>query len=203
MESLHNKKIKLAGLILIGLFSVHNIWGQNSHTLSLNYGFGGNMMLVDGFNKEKGFSNDGMYSIGIRYQKNISERIALKTGLDYSRNNVLVAAGYHPYLPEDGESSWDINLLSLPIYINYQPLDFLFIEAGPIIDLQFNIWDSQPTDTQSGIGLALGIGGIYTYKNLCFTLGPFANYHAILQFEPYDRDRLLEMGVKFGIGFNF
>ena len=203
MESTMNKKLKIAGLILICMFSVHNIWGQNTNTISLNYGFGGNRMLVNGFNKEKGFSNDGMYSIEIHYQKNISEVIALKTGLSYSRNSILVAAGYHPYQPENRESSWDIKLLSLPIFINYQPLDYLFIEAGPIVDFQYEIWDSQPTDTQSGIGLGLGIGGIYAYRNFCFTLSPFANYHAMIQFEPYDRDRLVEIGLKFGIGFKF
>lgn len=196
-------KVKLSGFLVIFMLSANSIWAQNKHSFSLNYGFGGNIMLVNGFNKEKGFSNNGMYAVGIRYQRNISKTIALKTGLDYSRNDVLVAAGYHPYLPEEEESSWDIQLLTLPIYINYQPLDYLFIEGGPIVDLQFNIWDSQPTDTQSGIGLGLGFGGMYSYKNFCFSLGPFVNYHAIIQFEPYDRDRLVEIGVKFDIGFEF
>ena len=195
------KTLKLAGFLVIFMLSANSIWAQNTHVFSLNYGFGGNIMLVNGFDKEKGFSNDGMYAVGIRYQRSFSETIALKTGIDYSRNSILVAAGSHPYLPEDGESSWDIQLLSLPIFILYQPIEYLFIEGGPIVDLQFNIWDSQPTDTQAGIGLGLGIGGIYSYKNFCFSLGPFVNYHAIIQFEPYDRDRLVEMGVKLGIGF--
>lgn len=203
MRSLESIELRFTGLILIIILCSSNIWGQNKNIISFNYSLGGNIMLVNGFEKEKGFRNDGMYIIGIRYQRKISETVSFKTGLDYCRNNILVEAGYHPYLPEIGESSWDINILSLPLLVNYQFQNYFFVEGGPIADLQFNIWDSQPTDTQSGVGIGLGIGGIYNYKNIVFILNPFVNYHAIVQFEPYDGDRLVEMGVKFGIGYRF
>jgi hypothetical protein len=202
-----NKNIKerLRNSILLFAFSlsVNNIWGQNNNTISINYGYGGDLMLINGFEKEEGFSNDGMFNIGVYYQHKLSKTIAFKTGLNYSKSNILVAAGYHPYWPEAGKESWDTHMLSLPLFINYQFYKYLFLEGGPMVDLQFNIWDSQPTDTQSGVGIGLGMGGIYNYKNINFTLNPFVNYHAIIQFEPYDRERLFEFGIKCGIGYNF
>ncbi|MFV0591955.1 MAG: hypothetical protein ACK5M7_11270 [Draconibacterium sp.] len=159
-------------------------------------------MLINGFEKREGYSNNGMYSIGLHYQHNLSETLALKTGLEYRKNNIMIAAGYNPDVP-DISGSWDTDILTLPLFINYQPLKYIFIEGGPLVDLQFNIWNNQPTATQSGIGFGLGIGGIYSYKNLVFTLSPFMNYHAIIQFEPTKKERLAETGVKFGFGYRF
>ncbi len=197
------ESLRISILLVAFSLSVNNIWGQNDNYISINYGYGGDLMLINGFEKEEGFSNDGMFNIGVYYQHKLSKTIAYTTGLNYSNSNILVAAGYHPYSPEAGDESWDTHLLSLPLFINYQFYKYLFLEGGPMVDLQFNIWDSQPTDTQSGVGIGLGMGGIYNYKNINFTLYPFVNYHAIIQFEPYDRDRLFEFGVKCGIGYNF
>ncbi len=198
-----SERLRIVLLLIVFSLSITNIWGQENNTISINYGHGGNLMLMNGFEKENGFSNDGMFCMGVFFQHKLSKPIAFKTGLNYSKSNILVAKGYHPYWPEAADESWDIHLLSLPLFINYQFSKYLFLEGGPMVDLQFNIGDSQPTDTQSGVGLGLGIGGIYNYKNISFTLNPFVNYHAIIQFEPYHRDRLFEFGVKCGIGYNF
>jgi len=196
------KYLKFIGLLLILFLFANSIQGQNPHLISINYGRGWNTMLINGFEKREGYSNNGMYSIGLHYQHNLSETLALKTGLEYRKNNIMIAAGYNPDVP-DISGSWDTDILTLPLFINYQPLRYIFIEGGPLVDLQFNIWDNQPTATQSGVGFGLGIGGIYSYKNLVFTLSPFVNYHAIIQFEPTIKERLAETGVKFGFGYRF
>ena len=191
-------------IVLSGFFllSINSIYGQNKHVISINYGIGRNTMLINGFEKREGYSNNGMYSIGLHYQHNLSETLALKTGLEYRKNNIMIAAGYNPDVP-DISGSWDTDILTLPLFINYQPLKYIFIEGGPLVDLQFNIWNNQPTAAQTGIGFGLGVGGIYSYKNLVFTLSPFVNYHAIIQFEPTIKERLAETGVKFGFGYQF
>jgi hypothetical protein len=178
-------------------------FGQNKNIITLNYGIGGNIMLINGVQKVNGFDNDGTNLIGFRYQRKINEILSFKTGLDYIRSNIMVRAGYHPYEPLAGDHSWDIRLLSLPLILNYNFKKYFFVEGGSNVDLQFGIWDNQPTDTQSGIGFNVGIGTIYNYKHLSLVLNPFLNYHSIIQFEPYDYDRLCEIGVRFGIGFNY
>jgi hypothetical protein len=202
-DNLIKGRLRLSILLLIFSLSINSIWGQKNNTISINYGFGGDLMLINGFVKEKGFSNDGMINLGVFYQHKLSKTIAFKTGLNYSKSYILVASGYDPYDPENGEESWDTHLLSLPLFVNYQFFEYLFLEGGPMVDLQFNACDCQPTDRQSGIGIGLGVGGIYNYKNISFTLTPFVNYHAIIQFMPYDRDRLVEFGLKCGIGYKF
>ncbi len=202
MKELINKQYINAILIFILLLSSNVASAQNNNVVSINYGIGWNTMLTNSFKEKEGYSNDGMYSIGIHYQRNLSETIALKTGLEYRKNSIMIAAGYNPDAP-DVNDSWDTDILTLPVLINYQPLKYIFIEGGPLVDLQFNIWNNQPTDTQSGVGVRFGIGGIYKYKNIVFTLSPFMNYHAIIQFEPNEKERLVEMGVKLGVGYQF
>lgn len=202
MKELINKHYINATLIFILLFSSNVASAQNNNVVSINYGFGWNTMLTNSFEEKDGYSNDRMYSIGAYYQHNLSETFALKTGLEYRKNSIKIAAGYNPDAP-DLSDSWDTDILTLPVFINYQPSKYIFIEGGPLVDFQFNIWDNQPTNTQSGVGVGVSIGGIYKYKNIVFTLSPFFNYHAIIQFEPDNKERLAEMGARFGIGYQF
>jgi len=202
LEIVKIKNIKLI-IILIIFFQGHLTFGQSyKNNISLNYGIGINQIYLNGFDKKEGFKNDGTFIIGLNYQKKISKIVYLKTGLDYIRSNVYVNKGYHPYWA-DSYGSWDINLLSFPVTINYTFLDYFFIESGIITDLQFNIWDCQPLETQSGFGITAGFGAIYHYKHFSLTLNSFMNYHSIIQFFPYDRERLCEMGIKMELAYSF
>ena len=79
-----------------------------------------------------------------------------------------------------------------------------FVEAGLLTDLLLNWGEmSAPLDTQSGIGLALGIGYYYNYKKLALSINPFLNYHAIIFCPHYNHDKLCEIGIKLGIGLNY
>ncbi|MFV0267308.1 MAG: hypothetical protein ACK5HT_09255, partial [Draconibacterium sp.] len=125
MNNQLNKALKTLSFLIVLSIAVSRINAQNKNVISINYGRGWNTMLVNGFEKREGYSNNGMCSIGLHYQHNLSETLALKTGLEYRKNNIMIAAGYNPDVP-DISGSWDTDILTLPLFINYQPLKYIF-----------------------------------------------------------------------------
>jgi len=59
-------------------------------------------------------------------------------------------------------------------------------------------------DSQSGLGYGLGAGGKYSFKKMTILVNPLFQKYAILSFDGNDhQERIGELGVKFGVGYNF
>lgn len=79
-----------------------------------------------------------------------------------------------------------------------------FINAGATVDFELNTYQNQPTDKQSGIGLGFGLGGKYDFKNTTVLINPFILEHAVIPFDKVEyQERIIELGIKFGMGYNF
>ena len=203
-------KIRFSLLIIVFSLTASNAWCQKNNTLAINYGCGGNLVLVNAFEKREGYSNDGMFSIGISYQHKLSGTLAIKTELNYSKNNILINFDniqLPPYLAPSSrhfdDSKSTTELLSIPLYINYQFTKLLFIEGGPIIDIYDPRFLTKSILNHIGIGAGIGVGGIYNYNNFNLTLNPFVNYHSIINFSPFNRNNLCTFGVKCSVGYSF
>jgi hypothetical protein len=97
-------------------------------------------------------------------------------------------------------------MISVPFYGNYTFLRYLFANAGVVIDLETKIHrpENRSIDSQSGIGFGFGIGGQYHFKKMTVLVNPFFQKHALVPFaiNKYP-ERLAELGVKLGLGYNF
>jgi len=45
------ESLRISILLVAFSLSVNNIWGQNDNYISINYGYGGDLMLINGFEK--------------------------------------------------------------------------------------------------------------------------------------------------------
>lgn len=167
-----------SGISSIAIFTSKNLVGTGSH------------------------EGTGSASFGMGYARKINNSFSIETGVGYSFYKIESTPSFTGQaVPSTKNTVW---LLSIPLYGNYTFLKYLFVNAGAVVDFETKNTRKQGIDSQSGIGLGFGVGGRYNLKKLTLLANPFFLNHAVIPFvmNKYP-ERLAEIGVKFGVGYNF
>ena len=204
MSTNHQKLIKAAWVsLLICLFSI-NTYSQGKNRMTVYSGISSNAL----FRKENlvGAGSDegkGATVFGIRYLRNLNNSFSIESGLEYSSDKVESSSAFYPGIPRTYTKS-TIGMVSIPVYGYYNFLKYLFINAGPTVDLETNRSENRAIDPQSGIGYGIGLGGNLRFKKISIVANPFFQKHALI---PFSRNvypqKLAETGVKLGVGYHF
>ncbi|SHF51384.1 Outer membrane protein beta-barrel domain-containing protein [Salegentibacter echinorum] len=140
------------------------------------------------------------YEFGLRYLLQITQNLAIETGLNYWRGDVKINPPMNPG-PNLSSRKEKLQITSIPIYANFSFLDYFFINGGPVMDFQSS--DSS-IDDQSGIGVGLGIGGEYSFNNFSVFINPNIRRYAVIPFEEENNhQKLTSFGVNLGLGYQF
>ncbi len=180
------------------------LYSQNNNKISIYYGFSSNELtrkeLLDG---APSYDGKGGNLFGLGYEREIFHNFCIETGLEYSKNSIEITPSFYPEIDLTSRKV-TIEILTIPIYANYTFLKYLYANVGALIDFELNREEYDSTDNQSGIGFGLGIGGKYAFNNLILFVNPFYQIHAVIPFNKENyQQHLNELGLKFGIGYNF
>jgi len=197
------KQLKEISIILMLFFSVSFVFSQEKQLLSVHYGIASNVSLMKaGIVGAASSEGKGAIAIGVNYQKFKSINSSYQIGLFYSNNKFETTPAFYPGIDMTPKKK-EIKMLTLNFFKNYTFLTYAFVNGGFLLDIDMSKKDYAPIDNQSGIGLSLGVGGKFSYKDFEVTINPFINTHAILPFTSEDQQHIWEAGIKFGLGYFF
>ena len=200
------KKIYLFSLFLFTCLFSNITYSQTKNRITVSSGSAANGLFknvrIEGGGNSEG---KGATVYGLRYSRMLSNSFSIESGLEYSINRIQTTPAFYPGIDQTPKKS-SIQMLSLPVYGNYNFLKYLFVNAGAILDFETINSENRSTsvDKQSGVGYGIGLGGKYTFKKMTVSVNPFFQSHAAIPFEKNKYpERLKEVGVKLGIGYNF
>lgn len=147
------------------------------------------------------FHGKEAYSIGLKYQRSISEKFSLETGISYSKYSTLI------HFVDDGFSGdiYDnLSTISIPVLLRrYSPKDFFFrfgsmIEFGLSRKGEYGI-----TDAQTGFGISIGAGKEFVLNKFSLDIAPNLDIHSIIPFSSHlFQQKLFVLGLKIGISYS-
>jgi hypothetical protein len=174
-------------------------FSQQANEINLYYGTSNAELFRKALDGGAGYNVKSFNEFGIRYMHRISDYLFLETGLNYSKSIVEITPEYMGFPVQSYNETMEI--VSVPIYVNYTFWKYMFLDGGFIIDAHIS---DNNFDSQNGIGFGIGIGAKYDFKNIVIYISPNIKTHAILPFSLENHhQRLLESGIQMGIGFRF
>ncbi|HEY9185967.1 MAG TPA: outer membrane beta-barrel protein [Salegentibacter sp.] len=159
-----------------------------------SYGLKTNQSLVG----SPGYDPETGYELGIRYILRLPEGLGLETGIGFYTGDIKITSAP---MPKQTSRRERLQVTSIPVLLNYRFLEYFFINGGPVVDFQNS---DNSFDSQSGVGLSLGIGVNHYIRNFQMFLNPNFRHYALIPFEKEDHHaKLSGLGIQFGIGYNF
>jgi len=190
-------------VILFLLISAVNSYSQSSNRLIVNYGITSQILIGDHLDGAGGQDGKGGNVFGVRYIRTTTGKISLETGLEYSRYQFSISPAFHPGIDMTARKE-NVELISVPLFANYSFAKYLFVNGGLIADFQLNKKTTDAVDRQSGVGLGIGFGGKYDFRAITLSINPYLQQHSIIPIEKSrNQERLLEAGIRFGVGYRF
>ncbi len=206
--------MKLLALVICALFGVGVMaFGQEAQVdkpigkIGVFYSFFGDNELIQSEDLigGPGYSGDKVYTLGMNYLYPFTKWLDFQTGVQYAHHQLTVTPNM-PILPDAELTNYyvsprteNLNVISIPVGVQVTFLKYLFVNGG--FSLDFDTGVSNAFEDQTGIGLHLGCGAHYEFKNkMSLFINPYTKSHSIVSFaSPDDRHRLLEAGVKVGV----
>jgi hypothetical protein len=192
-----NFKLLLCPLLFFSL-GAHS---QATNTISVLYGLSSTSVDIHGAIGDFGYTNKTGMSYGATYSRNFGRIFSLETGvIFYDDKTEINSIEPGRTVINDG----DVKLLTVPIIGRWTFFKYFFIETGLSFDKQTNYTDNSVVSNQSGIGNEFGFGSIYAFKHISFFVNPYWREFSIINFSSNNENRnLMDIGVKFGLGYNF
>lgn len=195
-----NKTLKKLLFPLFLTFFSFSAFSQTQNEVRLYYGFTNSDLLrserIDGATST---DIENSYEFGFRYLLEVTDNLALETGLNYWRGDVVITTAP---MPERTTRSEKLQTTSIPIFANYSFLDYFFVNGGPVMDFQGS--ESESVDPQAGIGVGFGIGVKYEFNKFNIYVNPNFRRYAVIPFEEKNyHQKLTTFGVQLGIGYKF
>lgn len=135
------------------------------------------------------------FSIGLTTLLSINNHVAIETGLIYSKGRFEIK----PWGSHSLKSEEYFTLGSIPLAFRASFFKYFFASGGILLDFDF----SKPGEVhnQSGIGILMGTGFNYDFKNgLSILLSPEIKFHSMLSYKNvFANHRILETAVKLGV----
>lgn len=175
-------------------------FSQNNNELRFYYGVSDSKLLRnDDLTGAGRHDVENFSEIGLRYLGRINNNLAIETGVNYTIADLKITPHFMGEPVQTRAEKFE--LISIPVYANYTLWNFFFINGGPLVDFQRT---ENTTDSQSGIGYSLGIGGKYNFDSFIIFLNPNFKRHAVIPFEKENyHQKLTEFGIQFGLGYAF
>lgn len=206
---------KLQNLLLLTTFFLllsSEVFAQNSFYGKVYYGISDAALLPDEiYYGLIGKDVEGFREFGFRFGKEFNKKWAIEVGL----NSASADIKYRPnpsMMPADELSqsllTENYQLLSFPVLMRYSIFSFLYINAGPILDIQRsdNSFDTQSSGnsvrSQNGIGYLVGISAEHYFKKVGVFVHSHFKRHATIPFGSTIYN-LTEFGLQFGVGYKF
>ncbi len=177
---------------------------NQKNELRVYYAFADNDLLrnadLDGAG---GSENGNSFHMGVLFLRKISRKLFFETGVTFFKTTVETSfpkVGPRPPHPNVTEN---LELITIPAYLNYPIGKHFFINGGIFVAAQFG--GEKYFDSQSGIGYNIGVGVKFNHKNFTFYANPFFKRHAWIPFNSDGRypEKLTEGGIQIGVGYRF
>jgi hypothetical protein len=172
-----------------------------AQTLSFSYGIGKWDYIQDKGLQDGPMINERSFnSYGINFKKETAKNLFLGLGINYGNYRYTFINETYIEDFELSTSIQQINLLSFPIQLRYEPNKYIFIDGGAVID--FNL--RKRYDYYSGIGVNIGAGLQYYFKNkIGIHINPEANFRSLLSFKENNAFSINDYVVKVGLSYKF
>ncbi|MRI63578.1 PorT family protein [Ornithobacterium rhinotracheale] len=136
-------------------------------------------------------------NVEIQYLRKIANNFHIATGVNYIGNEMVTEYDEIPGITEPSPNKTEnFHLLSIPVFVHYNFLNYFFVSGGPLFDVQLN--KTKKANKQSGIGLGASAGLEYPYSNFIFSLSPALKFHNLTKDEG-----LLDFSIQAGVGYKF
>jgi len=144
--------------------------------------------------------------IGLRYKFQLNNRFGLFTGLQYFQTTKIINISGGG-MPIAGPTRFEepLEILSIPVLVEYGFLKYLYLAAGPQIDIQLTD-DRYTSQDQDGIGYIVGLGGRVQREKLSFFVFPNFSRHSWIPFKnrEFSSRQVLEVfSLQMGVGYSF
>lgn len=147
------------------------------------------------------YDSDNFLTLGVNYIHSLNKRIALETGLEYSKHKMKFNI---PFTGENVSSTKgiDMKLISVPFLARVNFGNYIFANGGMLLD--FDISKVNAVDKQTGMGAMLGIGAKYDFNSgLSAYINPYIKVHTLIPFDSKKwHQRVFETGIKLGVTYN-
>ena len=202
-------KMKKYLFIIIVIFTAVNVFSQETvkkNQLGILFSAGDNTLSGEGTELDGGlcYEGTGAYLIGLKYSREITKRIEVESGVNFSQNKIKITPNlmWSIYIPT---TYVDLYMFSIPILLKCYFGKVFFVNAGTQVDFETNSNKVKSVDNQSGIGYSIGFGAKFKIINNYFiSINPYFKQHARIAFNPETYpQRLAEFGVKLDFNFNF
>ncbi|MFC6860910.1 hypothetical protein [Zunongwangia atlantica] len=167
-----------------------------------------------------GSSNDEVknyYELGAEISIPLNTKFSLITGVTFSK---LKTSGFYEalysynasvfndtkalnsVLPVEPYQEKQLDLLSIPILLEFKFWNYFFLNAGPVLSFELN--DPDIEYSQNGIGYNLGFGGQYNFGDFFVFANPYFKQFGTIDFKDEMLDyNLSQFGAHVGIGYQF
>jgi len=188
-------KFKFSLLILIAL-SIH-VCGQSKNQVSVLYGISTTSVDIHGAIGDYGYSSRSGTLLGFTYTRNLAGPFSLETGLLFANDKIQLNSD----LPGiyQGSHFGEVKIVSIPVYAKFTFLKHLYADGGLLYDNETSDPNNSVVGDQTGLGAELGIGGKYSFGPVTLFVNPYWHAYNITR----TQNNLVEIGVKFGLGYNF
>lgn len=192
------RKTKLFLTLFLAIITLQT-YSQNSNEFRVYYGTSDSVFLIAPMYGGGGYQNEKFNEFGIKYLRLLFDNFYIETGINYAKSDVKITP---EFMGEPVQSRYEkLEIVSIPVYANYIFWKYAFVNGGPILDYQTS---DNSTDSQSGIGYSLGIGGKYYFNKFLIFINPNFKRHSVIPFEKENNpQKLTELGVQIGLGYKF
>lgn len=175
-------------------------FAQTNQQISVVYGFLGNELVRDEqLTGGPGFEAQSSSEFGFKYALFVHKKLRLELGLNQINMDVKINPEFMG-TPVTARTE-KLKMISIPVLIQYDFLNYLFVNGGLLFDFQKK---NNSFDSQSGIGMSLGFGAAYKFKQFSIFVNPIYKRHAIVPFNPERfQQRLNQLGIVAGVGYAF
>ncbi|HEY0741054.1 MAG TPA: hypothetical protein VGD40_06300 [Chryseosolibacter sp.] len=184
-------------LIIIGLLiaiSIHASIAQKNR-FGISGGIGNGIIMKQALEGGAGYDLNSSFSLGFQYERKLSGPLYFMAGGTWYKSSVFVTPSFQPGLNMPA-SSYDLQVIYLPIMLKLEFAKYLFVNGGLIADV--DVTPNRYITNQSGVGAGFGIGAqVPIRKKFLVQLNPYLNFHGLLMADTDQYpERVLDSGVK-------
>jgi len=138
---------------------------------------------------------------GVNYTLTLSDFCSIGSGILLSTNTSEKIFAQNA--PPSSYFYGKVEMVSVPVYAQFFFLDNVYADVGVTADFKVGNPNKTVVNNQSGVGYLMGIGCKFNFDNISVSMNPFLNIHRVIVTNDNSQSGLLDVGVKFSVGYNF
>jgi len=186
-------------LLFALILSTQLIYAQN-HAVGISYDhvFGGGATRLAQYEGFGSYHFQKGYKIAFNYSYQLKDNFRIISGLQHQEQwmqsrNVSTTG-------ELRTRDIKVETLNIPFYANLTFLKYLFLEGGPLLNIQTN--KPYGVDKQTGIGFSGSLGAQYSFNRISFFVKSQGQIQTLISFnEENSRLRNISNSISFGVYF--